>query len=61
MVFYKLVNTFTSTEGGTRTHTSVTSLDFESSASAIPPLRLDPICIDQDAQYIVNFAIGNSA
>ncbi len=28
-----------STGGGTRTRTSVTSLDFESSASAIPPLR----------------------
>ena len=30
----------TSTEGGTRTHTGVTPPDFESGASAIPPLRL---------------------
>lgn len=29
-----------STEGGTRTHTPLRTLDFESSASAIPPLRL---------------------
>src|SRR5947209_5010686 len=28
------------TEGGTRTHTSVRTPDFESGASAIPPLRL---------------------
>jgi hypothetical protein len=27
------------TEGGTRTHTPLRALDFESSASAIPPLR----------------------
>jgi hypothetical protein len=31
---------FWSTEGGTRTHTLLPELDFESSASAIPPLRL---------------------
>jgi hypothetical protein len=31
---------FCSTEGGTRTHTLLPELDFESSASAIPPLRL---------------------
>ena len=28
------------TEGGSRTHTGVTPMDFESIASAIPPLRL---------------------
>ena len=27
-------------EGGSRTHTGVTPMDFESIASAIPPLRL---------------------
>jgi hypothetical protein len=30
------------TEGGTRTHTELPPLDFESSASTIPPLRLQP-------------------
>ncbi len=28
------------TEGGSRTHTGITPMDFESIASAIPPLRL---------------------
>ena len=34
------------TKGGSRTHTSLRTLDFESSASAIPPLwlHLDAIC-----------------
>gem|GEM_PF-4693772 len=36
----------TSTEGESRTHTRLPSQDFESSASAIPPLRL------RDREYI---------
>ena len=34
------------TEGGTRTHTGVTPPDFESGASAIPPLRPDRIAYE---------------
>ena len=51
-----------STGGGTRTRTSVTSLDFESSASAIPPLRqrcnlLDTYSSVRDRDFLTNYYV----